>query len=350
MNNIQETYGGHGQTGKNFREKGMMANEAIGKDSKKLSEENIEKNELDKDIKEEQMEARKQFEELIYLVNRRYEKLPENMRKDYLIHNEEILDSAIELGIKKGFSPEELKILEMAAIWHDADKADAVPEKYKDVPQYALVVHGEKAADEIPDILTDGLLEESGFEKDDFEMVREEVANAIRQHMGPHPGFMDGMLKGANAKLRELGEKEIKHPKAQGKISEALLSADMRALAGTAGRKKVLSIRASVPFFKNQDKQLSEEYSGYDIKLSSCEAALLSGFDSAFQARDMIEDEKNREWVDEAIEDSMREEYESMDGNGDKMTWSEVSMKRADFESRKKDRLRETEIREKLAA
>lgn len=303
---------------------------------------------LEEQIQKEQSETEKQFKELIDEVNKRYENLPERMREDFIAHNKEILRGAIEIGMKNGFEEEDLKMLEMAAIWHDACKADAVPEEFKDVPNYTLLVHGEKAAKEIYDpkkeneqayssIVTDKMLEDAGFKnKDEFEKIRSDISKAILEHMGPHPGFMSDMLENGNKKLREIGKLEIKHPKAGGKISEALLAVDMRSLAGSAGRKKVLSIRSSVPFFREQDEQLSKEYAKYNIQLIREEAALMSGFNSAFQARDMISDEKNREWVNEAINDSMNVNYDSADEPEKKMKWAEISKKIEEFENAKK--------------
>jgi hypothetical protein len=278
----------------------------------------------------EKKEARERFGDLIDKVNKRYENLPENMRADFMIHNEEILDSAIEVGMRNKLSPDEMKMLEMAAIWHDAAKADGVSEEFKDVPNYGLITHGEKAASEIPSLLTDEYLKSKGFSENDFESIRVNVSDAIRQHMGPHPGFMTGMLENANKALRSIGKEEITHPSPSGKVSQALLAADMKSLAGEKGRKKVLAIRANVPFFKNQDEELSRHYKAYGIELSSSEAALLSGFDSAFQARDMIQDQNNRKWVDGAIAESKIVSYE--DGNGNEFSWSDAESKRKLYE------------------
>jgi hypothetical protein len=252
------------------------------------------------------------FGELIQQVSARYEKMPAEMQEDFVAHNKEILSSAIELGIENEFSEKELKILEMAAVWHDACKADKAPEGFEDIPNYVLVTHGEKASREISEIITNELLGKAGFSKEEFESVRLQVADAILQHMGPHPGFMAGMLKAANEKLKAMGKPELIHPKAEGKISEALLAADMKSLAGVKGRNKVLTIRSSVPFFNEQDRKTVEEYAKYNIAITIGEAALLSGFDSAVQARDMIKNEKYREWVNDALEDSKTKKYKML--------------------------------------
>jgi hypothetical protein len=285
-------------------------------------------------VAREKQEAKELFQDLIDAVNKRYENLPEKMREDFIAHNEELLGSVIELGIEKGFDAKELKALEMAAIWHDAAKADAVGEEFKDVPNYALIIHGEKAANEVSLVLTGELLAKNGFAEDEFEQVRKTVSDAILQHMGPHPGFMTAMLEGANKKLREMGKPEIVHPKAEGKISEALLAADMRSLAGEKGRKKILTIRASVPKFIDDDIVTSDEYRSAGINLSPAEAALLSGFDSAENAVNMISDGENKAWIAKAFEESKTAVYVSVDGKQE-MTWSDINTKRNVFNAEK---------------
>ncbi len=293
-----------------------------------------EKNELQEKIKQEKKEAKEKFGSLINLVSRGYEKLPEAMKKDYILHNEEILDGAIELGMEKGFTKEELEELELSAILHDKTKAESAPEEYKDIPNYTLATHAETVAKEVPNILADEYLKSLNIQGDP-EKIRQEVTKAILEHMGPHPGFMDEILKGVNTELGKRGGKKIEHPSAEGKLSEALLAADMKSLAGEKGRKKVLSIRSNVEFFANQDKNLAEEYKKYGIDLSQGEAAFLSGFDSAEQARDMQKDEGNREWVNQSIEDSKKVEY-NFPGSEKTITWAEVSTKRSQYADAKK--------------
>ena len=172
------------------------------KDSNRKSEEE------EKLVVKERQEARERYQDLITMVSARYESLPEKVRADFIVHNQEILDNVVEVGIKKEMKPEELKALEISAILHDLNKADAPPEKLKDVPNYTLIAHGELAAEESKKILTDEKLKAYGFEGD-LEAVRAMVSEAIREHMGPHPGFMTAMLEKANAILRAKGEKEI---------------------------------------------------------------------------------------------------------------------------------------------
>lgn len=311
-----------------------------------LDEKRQEKNnkELLEKIEQERKEAKERFVDLIRTVSKQYENLPESMRKDFILHNEEILDSAIELGIKKGFSKEELERLELSAVLHDMTKADSVPEKYKDISNYTLAMHAKTAAEKVPEILTDEYLKEMNIQGDP-EMVRQEIARAILEHMGPRPGFMTGILEMFNAKMKSIGEDGIEYPEARGKISEVLLAADMKSLAGEKGRKKVLSIRANVEFFIKQDIDLYEEYRKYGVDLSQGEAALISGFESALQARDMQKDQENWNWIDDEIEKSKEAVYE-FSGSDKPMLWREVYVKMKKYEEEK----RIAEIKEHLEA
>lgn len=264
--------------------------------------------EVEKNITQEQQEARERFKNLIELVSARYESLPKKVREDFVAHNNDILNNAVELGMKMEMKPEELKALEVAAILHDLSKADAVPGEFKNVPNYTLVMHGELAAEESKKILTDEKLKGFGFEGD-LEATRTMIAEAIREHMGPHPGFMTAMLEKANAALKTDGKKEIVHDKARGKVAETLLAVDMESLASARGRKKVMSLRQSGEFFQGQDQKTVEQYKAMGVDLSMGEAALLSGFDSAFQARDMIDNSELKAWIIKAIDESLNEAY-----------------------------------------
>ena len=318
-----------------------------------------QENELQGKIGQERMESREQFKSLIDEVSAQYESLPEAMKKDFIIHNGEILDNTIDLAMRKGLSKEEIKISELAAILHDKTKADSVPEKYKDISNYTLAMHGKTAAEKVPEILTDERLKELKVEGDP-EMIRQEVAKAILEHMGPRPGFMTYILEKFNQDMKNIGEEGVDYPEADGKISGVLLAADMKSLAGEKGRNKVLSIRANVKPFIDADLKTVEEYKKYGIDLSQGEAALLSGFDSAFQARDMQKDEENRKWINKAIEDSQEVEYDfpPKSENGEKseeinynfpretVTWQKASSKRRQYEEARKVE----EARKKLQA
>jgi exonuclease VII small subunit len=297
-----------------------------------------EERKLQEAVLVEQYEARERFGDLIDLVSKRYGRggMSEKMLEEYIAHNAEVLGNAVEIGVRKGFSPEELRRLEVVAVLHDLTKADAAPEAFRDIPNYVLALHGEAGAQESLGILTDEYLDGKGFEGDRAE-IRQEVSRAIREHMGPHPGFMDGILAGVNAKLRERSAAEIVHPKAEGRISEAMLAVDMCSLAGEKGRKKIMAIRAAVPVFRDIDQKTVEEYATLGIELSMGEAALLSGFESAFQARDMLRDSENRKWLDEAIEASKGVAYGYGSGEGEETArWAVVELKQSKFEDLKR--------------
>lgn len=269
-------------------------------------------------------EAKTRFSPLIELVNQRYEakdstiaNKPEQL-ETFKAHNNDILKMCVELGLKKDFTDKELQTLEVSAILHDGTKADLPEEGAQNIPNYALAVHGEKMAGEVDDILNENpnILKEilgENYDPKEGEATAENIKTAIRCHMGPHPGFMTGILSGVNAKIKESnsGLQEIEHPyPPEGdKIAETLLAADMASLADSGGRKKIMAIRADVPFFTDQDQKLVNSYKNKGIDLLMGEAALLSGFDSAEQARDMIKNEEDKEWINQKIEESKKQSY-----------------------------------------
>ena len=183
-----------------------------------------------------------------------------------------------------------------------------------------------------PEVL-DKILGENYTEQEKVEVINR-IGKAIKAHMGPHPGFMEDALKKVNRSLREKDMPEIKHPYPEkgDKIAETLLAADMRSLAGRKGREKVLSIRSSVPIFKQEDRDLCKKYKKYGIDLSLGEAALLSGFDSAEQAKNMLKDPEDRRWLEQAIEESKRESYTY---EGKLINYQEAISKRKQFEETK---------------
>lgn len=294
-----------------------------------------------KKIEREIAEAEKQFESLIKEVSVGYEN--KDIEEDFNLHNKEILSNIVELAIKKRFNKTELKIAELAAILHDMTKADVAPEKYKNIPNYTLAMHAKTAAEKVPEILTDERLKELKIESDP-EMIRQKVAGAILEHMGPRPGFMSAILEKFKKDMEDIGEKGVDYPEASGKISEAVLAADMKSLAGEKGRKKVLGLRAKENFFIKQDLGVVEEYKKYGINLSQGEAALISGFESAFQARDMQKDKENWDWINEEIEKSKKVEYVFL---GEKIIWEDVTDKITKYEENKK--LEEARDRLKVA-
>lgn len=298
-------------------------------------------------VETEKREVKERFKDIIDMVSSRYREsgtLSEKMLEEFIAHNTEVLESAVEYGLLKGFSGEQLRQLEIAAVLHDMTKADAVPERFKEVPNYGLARHGETAASAALLMLTDEYLASKGL-RGDGDTIRQEISRAIREHMGPHPGFMDGILAKANEKLRELGETEIEHPKANGLISEAMLAVDMRSLAGEKGRKKVLAIRAAVPVFKMIDQKTVEEYATFGLDVSMGEAALLSGFQSAFEARNMLEDSDGQSWINEEIESSKDVEYHyGSSANEVAIRWADAESKRQRYEDLKRAAVIQTEL------
>jgi len=271
---------------------------------------------------QELLEAQRDFSDLINLVNSRYEgpastlaNSPEQI-KTFEEHNDQVLALCVKRGLEKNLSEQEIKELEVSAILHDIAKADRSVGQKGEIPNYILAAHGELAADQLPVIINNNpeiLVKILGDNYSEDEKIKtiETIKNALRCHMGPHPGFMDFILKGVNQKLAEIGAPILEHnkPKPGDKVAEILLAADMCSLADRKGREKVLAIRAAVPNFRKQDEELCFEYKKMGINLSTAEAALLSGFDSAGQARDMIEDLDDQAWINQTIEASKIGDY-----------------------------------------
>ena len=301
---------------------------------------------LQRKIDKECKAAKERFSGLIDLVNERYKnpdstiaETPEQL-ESFKKHNEQILSFCIERGMKKNLSKKQLATLEAEAILHDLATANKPPKELADIQNYMLVAHGEIAANEIrgifeqqPKMLTKILGE--NYSKEEGEETILTIENAIKSHMGPHPGFMTGILENVNKALQKKGEMKIKHPyPEEGNVeAETLLAADMGSLADCRGREKVLAIRFNVPFFKKQDEDLCEEYKKFAINLTPGEAALLSGFDSAEQARDMLKDEDDKEWVDRLIRESKRGQYTY---SGETINHHDAIIKREQFETAKR--------------
>lgn len=302
-------------------------------------EKGSEQNEFQARFEQEKREMQERFGDLIGLVNQRYESknFSEKELADYKQHNQDILDYAIEMGMRKEFSQEELKILSISAILHDLTKLDSTPPKLKNIKNYALVAHGQTAAAESGKILSDQFLKEHGFDNsspEDLERVREHVSQAIAQHMGPHPGFMTNILKGVNKALKKEGHSIIEHPPAQGKISETLLAADMRSLVSVNGRKKIMSIRAHNNFFYSLDKQTTERYQDLGVELRQGEAALLSGFESAKQAIAMIKNPQDKMLLEKIFWESQKKEYKFGE-DSELVNFNSAKQKEEDFQKRR---------------
>lgn len=300
--------------------------------------------EISEKIQVEQENAREDFGELIDSVSERYADMAPDMKKAFIEHNGDILDSVIELGVKKGLSQKDIKLTEIAAIIHDMTKAE--PNKH-DIPNYTLANHGESAATEVDSVVTNQMLEKAGIDVSDPNAVQDAkntISGAVREHMGPHPGFMDGILAMTNAAI-EAKNKEliaagkdpvplIKHPQSEGSVSETMLAADMGSLASQAGREKVMAIRSNVPFFDQQDQSTVSLYKKYGIDLKQGEAALLSGFDSAADAHDMLPDTSDRERTMSLIDESKLKTYKFNNPTSkekEQVTWQEATQKRVDF-------------------
>jgi hypothetical protein len=303
---------------------------------------------IEKRIDREKVEAREKFKVLINLVNARYRSPEstiagnESILKSFETHNSEILDSAIELGLKKRLDDDELVAVEIAAILHDLAKADSPPEESQDLENYVLASHHEMATGEIESILKKKHPEILDFDADDpekssrAEKIINRVKNAILCHMGPHPGFMADTLKDVNEELEKRGRPTIVHPKPNDTVSKILLSADMKALAGPGGIQKILNLRAGAANFLKEDEELCGEYEKYGISLSAAEAAIISASQSACDAVSMVKrscGKEGAEWIQAAYDLAKNSSFSySRDGQKTEVQISSAEEKMARFE------------------
>lgn len=317
---------------------------------------------LEQRIQQEKEAVRQNFAFLIQAVADRYDSpgsfLEGENRRNFEIHNDEMLDMCIERGMEKGMAVAELRMLEVAAILHDIAKADlnsvaaqrlGLPAKAGEISVLAFISHHELAARDVRPLLEqqpeliDHILGPN-HSPADVDAAIQRIETAIRAHMGPHnppgqnePGyFMDGILAFGNGALTAIGtEAQIKHPYPEpgDVVAETLLVADMRSLAGIQGRNRIMGLRATDNRFLTEDAQTVQEYSELDIELSLGEAALISAFDSAFCARDMLPNESDREWVDQVIEESKMVEYPY--GSDEIVSWQAIRDKRAQYKDKK---------------
>jgi septum formation inhibitor MinC len=345
---------------KNMKFENQQIDESLNNESKLYKDKEIistidnidEENNWEEKSEKEFQNAEKNFQGPLELVNKRYEDPNSTLSnaeqlKTYKEHNEEVLRLCIDRGIEKGFNEKELKMLEISAILHDLNKADRPEDKKAKIPNYTLVAHGEMAASEIKNILNDypDILNEilgDNYTEEEKKETTSIIENTIRSHMGPHPGFMGVILETVNKQLKEMGEEEIEHPYPDNQIAETLLAVDMASLAGVKGREKVLAIRSVVPFFKKQDEDLCNEYKKYNINLTTGEAALLSGFNSAEQARDMLKNQEDKEWINQTLEDSKDNDYLYEE---EKINYQTANAKRKKFEDAQKIKKLRKEIK-----
>jgi len=159
--------------------------------------------------------------------------------------------------------------------------------------------------------------------------------------MGPSPGFMSRVFEYFNAEMEKRGHEGLHYPEAEGDISEILLAADMGSLASKNGREKIMKIRMENKNFRKDDFETVQKYKALGIDLDPGEAALLSAFDSAFQARDMMKDEMYRKWLDGLIEESKGLEFSYEEG-GEKISWQTASEKKMKYDKAVRKRIKES--------
>lgn len=210
-------------------------------------------------------------------VNHVYENADQPLEKKeaFKLHNETILNYAEALAEEENLSPEDLKILKMAAELHDVSKFD--------VP---LVKHGIESAK-----IAREKLRELSFSAGDIE----KVASAIERHMGPLPGFMADAAK----KWEEKTGEKIEFPRPENEVDRQLYDADMLSLIDEGGINKILKIRATEKWAQDEDQKIAAE-KGITQEEVAWLSALKSGQEAAASLFTESAKKKGKELLDKA--------------------------------------------------
>ncbi len=282
---------------------------------------------LEQRIAREKKEVEIVYEPLFDIVDKRYDeyiKSPE-LNASFKAHYRTVVHYAIERGRQDGLSEEDQGALVVAAILHDLTKGDPPPDEAKNIAWYTAVTHGQTGVIEARKALSGTTNQEvqSIFENilgdsytlEDRNRVIDKVANAIINHMGPNPGFMGAKREEVRAEIEARGLKYllplVVHPYPNDRISEILLAADMRSLAGDDGINKVLMIRYVQKEPRKEDIDAAKESrrKGPGEVFDTAEVAFMSAIGSAEAAMAMIANEGDRHWVAEVFYKAIKKDY-----------------------------------------
>lgn len=312
-----------------------LPKEKISKSKEKISSQESQKQVIDKKF----LQFRELFKNFIDIVDKRYDaqlsdfvnqKISErdsnpgyaeqikNKEKEVASlkdHYKDVLKYCIKIGLEIHLPEEDIKKVFLAGIFHDATKLDSVPDNIPESVKniYNLVNHGNDSANYLAQILEKdpGFLNKisSKYTQKDSKRVIEELKDIIKNHMGPHPGFMTMMLDFANKSLVGGGFEPIVHNYPETANEEAFLTADMSSLADANGRQKILNLRKNGANFIKQDEGVCADYAKYGINLSLGEAAMLSAHQSALEAVDMIRHVGLKKSLESLVEESKSGAY-----------------------------------------
>jgi hypothetical protein len=237
---------------------------------------------------------------------------PERLTK-YKEHFREVTEMAVEYAERIELPEGEVALLAVAAGLHDLTKGDTPPPDIPDSVKhiYWLVAHGETAAAEVGQYLdanpsVQDFLKTANPGLGDF-AIKERIEMAIRSHMGPNPGFMEGVLNYVNGELGEDSRISHPYPEEGDRVAEILLAADMKSLAGPQGVEKVIGdiMADKKEGGWREEAQLEAEKAnelGYDF--TTAQMAFLSAYDSGVNAFTMIKNDEDKEWVGEALDET----------------------------------------------
>ena len=302
------------------------------------------------EIENEKKRANEKLADLILFVNERCKKknptsLNYSKEQNLLVeHSKQVLEKCIEQGIKKDLAKRSLLKLEIAAILQDLNKNESSPKWAEGIENFMLVYAGEAVAEELATNKKLRKILKKNLGEENFNEDINHLQQIIKSHTGPNPGFMNDALRVVNARLRERGIDLIVHPLLEegDQVAEILLVVNVYLFASSIGIQETINVRNRTPFLQKQDENLSAEYEQLGVGLSFAEAALIKTLDSVYEARDMIREEEDIDWIQSAIEKAKQAyyEYEIFEDKGKSYTVlnsiPEVEKKRKRFEDLKR--------------
>jgi hypothetical protein len=197
-------------------------------------------------------------------VSARYARsgMPEHVLRALSGHNDRVLGYVDALAAGEGLGQDEYELFKTVAILHDAAKAET-----------PLMLHAEAGSE-----MARAKLGELGKP----EAFVDEVAQAVRCHLGPFP-FVE---EEANKYAERTGE-HLHLPRPKTPLEKLFYDADMLALIDVEGIEKVAVLRATTPEFIAEDERTSAERgitqraAAYESALQSVRRAVASLFSDA---------------------------------------------------------------------
>jgi len=230
--------------------------------------------------------TKKQMQPLLQAVSNRYEEDQSTIRENLSLmesfykHNNEVLESAVFYANLFGLSEGQHITVAASAVLHDIAKADPAPANIPDAlkSEYILLMHPEMGASLASSLFKNQPKLDQIVEGNNTA----DVAEAIRCHSGPIPGFMQSRLDHYNSHTDtpiHLDEIDPTHTP-----SIILLAADMLALGSPAGVEKIVKLRESAPHFRVEDITATIQ----EQRATTQEVRVNSALKSAYEGAAMV--------------------------------------------------------------